>query len=340
MTPGGAAGMLRSREGISRDDSMAYVLGTDEAGYGPNLGPLCIAASAWRLPDEADVESLYERLACVICSQLEDAGERLAIADSKALYKAGGSLELLERGVLVALTCLGRRPACWREIWAALDGECLAQIDDQPWHDEFDELLPLHGDGDAVAKAAARVNSGCEQAAASLVDLQAAILFPAEFNRAVKGCDNKAEVLSLTTLELARRVLESLPPGPALVFSDKHGGRTYYAALLQHVFPEELVIVRRETAALAVYQVQHQGRAIEFRFQPKGEQHLPTALASMTAKYLRELAMRPFNAFWQRHIPDLKATAGYPTDARRFCEAINPARQRLKIANHLLWRTR
>ena len=89
-----------------------------------------------------------------------------------------------------------------------------------------------------------------------------------------------------------------------------------------------------------VYEVRHGGRRIEFRFQPKGERHLPTALASMTAKYLRELAMRPFNAFWQRHIPDLKATAGYPTDAHRFFSDIRPARRRLKIADHVLWRER
>ena len=62
--------------------------------------------------------------------------------------------------------------------------------------------------------------------------------------------------------------------------------------------------------------------AVEFRFQPKGERHLPTALASMTAKYLRELAMRPFNAFWQRHVPGLAPTAGYPSDSRRFWNEI------------------
>src|SRR5437773_7720743 len=33
--------------------AMVFVLGTDEAGYGPNLGPLCIAASAWEQPDGA-----------------------------------------------------------------------------------------------------------------------------------------------------------------------------------------------------------------------------------------------------------------------------------------------
>jgi hypothetical protein len=124
------------------------------------------------------------------------------------------------------------------------------------------------------------------------------------------------------------------------VYCDKHGGRTYYAALLQHVFPDELVIVRLEKANLAVYDVKHEGRQIEFRFQPKGERHLPTALASMTAKYLRELAMRPFNAFWQRHLPELKPTAGYPTDAERFYSDIQPVRRKLKIAPHLMWRKR
>jgi hypothetical protein len=89
-----------------------------------------------------------------------------------------------------------------------------------------------------------------------------------------------------------------------------------------------------------VYAVRHLGREIEFRFQPKGERHLPTALASMTAKYLRELAMRPFNAFWQRHMPALRATAGYPTDAQRFYDDIRPVRRRLKIADRLVWRVR
>lgn len=319
---------------------MVFVLGTDEAGYGPNLGPLCIAASAWELPDDAAADCLYDRLAAIVCAQAHDGSDKLAIADSKALYKSGNTLELLERGVLVALACLDRLPPRWRDIWRALDIQSLNQIDGLPWHDGFDEELPLHVVINELKAAAIRFLAGCQSAAVTIVELQSAILFPAAFNTAVKGCDNKAEVLSLTTLGLARRVLENLPAGQAVVFCDKHGGRMRYAALLQHVFPDELVRVTLETADLGVYQVRHAGRPIEFRFQPKGERHLPTALASMTAKYLRELAMRPFNAFWQRHIPDLQPTAGYPTDARRFISDIRPARRRLKISDHVLWRER
>jgi hypothetical protein len=319
---------------------MVFVLGTDEAGYGPNLGPLCIAASAWQLPDDAPSDGLYDRLSAVVCAQAKDCGDKLAIADSKGLYKSGDTLELLERGVLVALACLDRLPRRWRDIWLAVDRQSLEQIDGAPWHDGFEEDLPLHVTTDELKSAAMRFLDGTAAAGVKVMDLQSAVLFATAFNKAVKDYDNKAEVLSLTTLTLARRVLENLPPGRAVVFCDKHGGRNYYAALLQHIFPDELVRVSLETANLGVYYVRHAGRQIEFRFQPKGERHLPTALASMTAKYLRELAMRPFNAFWRRHVPELKPTAGYYNDAQRFYGEIRPARRQLKIAPRDIWRSR
>lgn len=317
-----------------------FILGTDEAGYGPNLGPLCIAATAWQLPDEAAAEGLYERLAAVVCCQPQAGSSKLAIADSKCLYKSGATLELLERGVLVALACLNRLPDSWRGLWQVLAADAAAQIDGCPWHDGFDEPLPLAAVLEEVRAACHAVVEGCQAAAAELRDLQATALFPAAFNQEVKGAGNKAEVLSLATLRLARRVIEGLPQGRAVVFCDKHGGRNHYAALLQHVFPEELVLVRQESGVISRYDVRHQGRPIEFRFQPKGEQHLPTALASMTAKYLREVSMRPFNAFWQQRVPNLRPTAGYYTDAVRFYGDIGPARRKLKIAPQLVWRER
>ena len=67
---------------------------------------------------------------------------------------------------------------------------------------------------------------------------------------------------------------------------------------------------------------------------------MPAALASMTAKYLRELTMMAFNEFWQRHIPGLRSTAGYPTDAHRFLGQIAAKQRELGISDPLLWRTR
>src|SRR4029079_18837253 len=179
---------------------MVFVLGTDEAGYGPNLGPLCIVASAWRLPDDAPSDGLYDRLAAIVCAQAKDRGEKLAIADSKCLYKSGDTLALLEHGVLVALACLDRLPRRWRDIWQALDSQSLTQIDGAPWHDGFDEALPLHALADELRAAALRFHAGASTVDVGIVDLQSAVIFPAASNQAVKKYDNKAEVLSLTTL--------------------------------------------------------------------------------------------------------------------------------------------
>ena len=45
---------------------MPFLLGTDEAGYGPNLGPLVISASLWEVPEGVRGDELYERLQTVI----------------------------------------------------------------------------------------------------------------------------------------------------------------------------------------------------------------------------------------------------------------------------------
>jgi hypothetical protein len=75
-------------------------------------------------------------------------------------------------------------------------------------------------------------------------------------------------------------------------------------------------------------------------FSVAGERALPTALASMFSKYLRELAMRAFNEFWQGRVDQLRPTAGYPTDARRFKQAILPVQKSLGIQDRHLWRAR
>ena len=40
---------------------MPYLVGTDEAGYGPNLGPLVVSATVWRVDTLHDTD-LYSRL--------------------------------------------------------------------------------------------------------------------------------------------------------------------------------------------------------------------------------------------------------------------------------------
>ena len=65
-------------------------------------------------------------------------------------------------------------------------------------------------------------------------------------------------------------------------------------------------------------------------------QCLPVAVASMLSKYLREMLMRRFNAFWKVHLPDVKPTAGYYNDGLRFLRDIKQKRRELQISDDLL----
>ncbi len=76
-------------------------------------------------------------------------------------------------------------------------------------------------------------------------------------------------------------------------------------------------------------------------FAEKGESLcLPTALASMNAKYLRERFMARFNATFRQADPTLKPTAGYWSDAQRFLEDAKEAMATIGITRADLVRLR
>ena len=104
------------------------------------------------------------------------------------------------------------------------------------------------------------------------------------------------------------------------------------------IIPDNLIEIYGESRAQSLYRWGPPSRRVAFRFVAKGEGFLPSALASMVAKYLRELAMKAFNAFWQQRVPGVKPTAGYPVDARRFLTDIDGACRDLKIATGQIWR--
>lgn len=322
---------------------MRYFVGTDEAGYGPNLGPLVVAASVWEVPAGLLVEGLAPTLENVIAPAAPAGGDpRLAMADSKQLYKPGGGLAAIERTVQAVLGVLGRQASTWREFWPLVcSPRDNAAAEFPAWEAEYDECLPCDLPAGEVVAAAETLARGLADRNVRLTQLAATRLHARAFNDRCDQCGNKAEVLSLTTLQLAQQAIGSLPTGAdVVVLCDRHGGRMRYAPLLQAVFGDRLVQVVEETKEQATYRLRGAGPAVELRFTVKGERYLPTALASMTAKYVRELSMRAFNAYWQRRIPGLRETAGYPVDARRFAEQIRPVQTSLGIDDRDLWRSR
>ncbi len=308
------------------------VIGVDEAGYGPNLGPLAIAASMWWV--SGDSADLYALLAGSV--NRDGSGGQLAIADSKTLYKPRGSLARLEMAVLGAI---GRNEVTLRQI-------VRGQLAPLPWYQNYDPQLPVDATPVDIARALQTLAVGPARPLALVVRLIEA----AELNDSIARLGTKGAVLSAASLQLARDVLDEflnsqsgpseLSTAPVLLQFDKHGGRNRYAALLQHTFAGDWIDTEHESRSESRYRWQVAGRAYRATFRAKGESQLPTALASMVAKYTRELCMKAFNKFWCDQVPGLKPTAGYPVDAQRFRSEIAERQAELGISNHALWRCR
>jgi len=68
------------------------------------------------------------------------------------------------------------------------------------------------------------------------------------------------------------------------------------------------------------------------------EKHLPVCLASIIAKYYREMLMDVQNQWFRERSPELKPTKGYPGDASRWLEESATLRENLRLKDQLLIR--
>jgi len=308
--------------------TVTLVIGTDEAGYGPNLGPLVVAATAWRVA--AAPVAVEEAFAAAL-----EPGPRLW-GDSKQIYRGGAGFSALERGVLVAVSLAGGggdEPAGWAALASRLgavaghespEAACLEGI-----------TLPRHRHEPACPALAAEIGPRLAAAGVRLEAIRCRLVQPAEFNAALANGLNKSDLLSQVTLGLAAELSGRAGGEPMLVWCDRHGGRRRYAPAVARAFGRPLVRPLEETATRSAYWLEPDGR---IEFCVGGEARLPVAAASMTAKYVRELAMLAFNAHWSGRQPGLAATAGYPVEGGRRGAVGAPAGARAGVAWDALWR--
>jgi len=332
---------------------MAWRIGIDEAGYGPNLGPLVMTAVACRVPEELAAGSLWKVLRSSVQKAAGRSATKVAVDDSKKIYSTARGLEALERSVLAVLHGRDSEPdgdgaEAGNSAWSSLDQLTHLVAAICPSHDLASESwyrgalpLPVAAERGDVAEAADRFGACCRAAAVRWCWFRSVILCAPRFNAMVERWGSKGAVLGIALAELLQEVVALPPDEPMHVVVDKHGGRNHYQPLLQDALPGGWVLPLEEGMDASTYDVWGLSRPVRLTFVPRGDAgHFEVALASMISKYLRETLMTEFNQFWQEHVPGLTPTAGYPGDSRRFFTAIVPALERLGIAAEHVWRER
>ena len=323
------------------------LIGTDEAGYGPNLGPLSVAATAWLLPDGVEPLDLWNELKAVLTCTPERGDQRLHVADSKKVFSPGQGLEALEVAVLAFSNLLKAETTSIDEFCHSISAESqrdafFAAYQAEPWNSSPGLALPIDSSDDHISEWVAALNSEFETSGIRLLSIRARFMFPEEFNERVTEFDSKGVVLSNATMELVRDLADYCSAEPAtsdmatLVVCDKHGGRNRYDELISQHFDDQFVFRLEESRERSRYRM----GSMDFCFRTKAEEFLPVALASMVAKYTREVLMHQFNDFWANQVPGLKPTQGYPMDAKRFRDDIASSVETLQVPMRQLWRSR
>lgn len=330
-------------------------VGIDEAGYGPNLGPLVMTAvvvDAESPGDDAISPALapparfWDDLRETVCRAGGRDG-RLWIDDSKAILKGGKGRDRLVASCLAALDAAGHPlPDRLAALVEALCGT--AALADPA---ELARWLPADSEGvawpgpEALERAAPRHRHRPLEPRGGgwrITRVRSVIVGPERFNEALSRHGSKAGVHFEAFARLLRDVWELAADGqPTWVCGDKHGGRHYYGEPLGAAFPEARIERGSEGPALSEYRLEAPGRSMGLRLSPRADaQDGLVALASIVSKTAREGWMDVFNAFWAKRVPGLKPTAGYPVDAARFRRVIEPASLALGLEPRLWWRER
>lgn len=294
--------------------------GIDEAGYGPMLGPLCVARAslsvgAWNPGEKAP--DLWALLGEAVGKTKRDAKTRIAVGDSKDLKLANSSvrthpLHHLERAVLAFLGARdGEIPTTDSQLFDALG----ARLEDRCWYGGEPIALPLGAGLDLLRVDASHLRTVMGRQGVGLIDLNVRVVGVGEFNGVIRERGSKAAATGLALgehLGALRAACEAHEH--ARIVCDRQGGRQCYLGQLVPALGEMEILEESPRASRYA-----RGEALGVTLTPGADgAYFPVALASMAAKLVRELAMMRFNRYWGGRMPELKPTAGYVQDARRW----------------------
>ena len=321
---------------------MAVLVGIDEAGFGPILGPLVVSSSSFLLPDHLLTSDLWQILKRSVVKKLSTRSGlgRLLITDSKKAYSKSRGIKHLQRTVLSTFGCLDKKTATLAELIELLCPDCLVRLNEYPWYKDAlsREILVDNADKTiASAVLADDLNSN----GIKLRKLKSICFDVGYYNKMMSSVRNKANVLFFATSQLIKNAFDDCPGNNVQIIVDRQGGRVHYREHLQRMFSDMELSIIREAPQESIYQMQANGRIMRVHFVVDADENcLPVSLASMVSKYLRELLVNNINRYFLTFCSDIKPTAGYWKDGLRFIEDLRVKIPHIRFNSNQLIRCR
>jgi hypothetical protein len=303
---------------------MPVLVGIDEAGYGPLLGPLVVSSVAFSLPQDLVKSDLWRVLKPAVGKRKTKLGGRLLITDSKKAYSRSTGIEHLRRTVLANILCLDKNTPPITTAGRFLDvlcSNCAERLLEYPWYKGLCDKN-LNANLKEIRIASFALNNELSKNSMKLLNMSSRCLDVGHYNKMVSAVKNKASVLFTTVASLimdAFNAYGSLDSQPLQIIVDRQGGRVNYRTLLQRMFEHMDLAVIRQDNKVSSYELTDAARKMRIHFVTAADKkYLPVSLASMTSKFLREILVESINRYFLDKCRDLKPTAGYWKDGQRF----------------------
>lgn len=319
--------------------------GIDEAGYGPLLGPLVVGCCAFEIEGDAasdEIPCLWKRLRRSVSKTRSKNGRKLHVNDSKLVYSPSVGLKELERSIIALAGSSGGWCESVNAFLSRTAPEAEEESSQYSWYATSDgEPFPLEQEALPIRLFANSLREEMSRTATRLIHLRAQVVFERRFNQMVQATRNKASALFSISATHLDHLLRQHGKRNLVIVCDRQGGREHYGSLLRLMFPEWSLEIVYESDGNSEYRLDQDGHCVRILFREKAEVGcMSVAVASMLSKYLREMMMKRFNAFWQNHLPGVEPTAGYYGDGARFLVDIEAKRKEMGIADEQLVRCR
>ncbi len=303
---------------------MAVLVGIDEAGYGPLLGPLVVSSAAFSMPEELLRADHWKVLSRAVGREKKSLAGRILITDSKKAYNRSAGLDNLRRTVLASVLAMDRCGGLARtagELMGDLRCGCGEGLGEYAWYGDF-WGKELGGDRAGIEIASGVLAKCLSDKGMRIADMSCRVMEVGDFNRMVSAVRNKAGVLFTMVAGLISEAFYGSydwGDGGLQVVVDRQGGRIDYVSVLRKMFGELDLRVIRQDERMCSYELGGGGKVMRVHFAVKADDRfLAVALASMVSKYVRELFVESLNLYFSKRCAGLRPTAGYWQDGQRF----------------------